>query len=126
VRAIDQHRNAGRVAHIDNPLQRQHQRAARGDVVHHNELRPWRQRRCDVGDDHIGVGMWERHVCFHDARTGAFTQVADSVAHRAVAVAEYHDLIVRRETEGTQHRIAAHCRILDKRDILAIGADERA
>ena len=37
VRAVDQHRNAGRVAHIDDALQRQHERAGRGDVVHHCE-----------------------------------------------------------------------------------------
>ena len=87
MRAVDQHRNARRVARRDDALQRQHQRAARGDVVDHGKLRAWRQRRCDVGDDRIGVGMRERHRGFHHACADPLAQVADGVAHRAVAVA---------------------------------------
>jgi hypothetical protein len=124
VRAIDQHGDAGRMTRLDNILQRQHQRAARGDVIDHGEPCAWRHRCCDVGDDCIGRGMREWHLGFHHAGAGAFTQVANRIAYCAIAMAQHHDFIIRSEMQRTQHRVATGRRVLDKRDVLAVGADE--
>ena len=72
-----------------------------------------RQRRCDIGDDRIGVRMRERHVGFHHARAGAFGDEADRVAHRAVAMAQHHDLDrPARDAANAARRCSrsSHCR----------------
>ncbi len=83
----------------NHALQRQHQRAAGGDVIHHGQPRPRRQRGGNIRHDGIGVRIGKWHLRFHDTCAGALAHMAHRVAHRAVAVGQDDDLVTRLKTQ---------------------------
>ena len=126
MRAVDQHRHAGRTTRRDDRVQRQHQRAAGGDVINHRDARTPGQCRGNGGNDRRGVGAGKRNHRLGHPRAGALGHEPHRVAHRAVAVAEHQHLVVRRQTQRPQHGVAAGGGVVEEADVVAVRAEEHA
>jgi len=124
MRAVDEHRRAGGMTRRRHSLDRQDQRARRGDVVEDGKLGARAQRIGDACHDGVGARVWERQRRLDHARPAALGDIVDGIAHGAVDMAEHQDLVAGLETQRAQHGVAADRGILDEGDVLALGADE--
>ena len=124
VRAIHQHRDIPRVAQGRNLGHRQHQSARRGDVIDHRQPRARRDRRRHRLQNRGGGRAGERNQRLGHARTGPFGDEPDCVPHRAIAMRQHQDLVIRLQAQRPQHGVASGGRVVDEHHVIPARADE--
>ena len=123
--AVNEHRHTASPALGRNRRHRKHQRGLCGDVIHHDQLCPRRERSYERVDDVTGIAQRKWHLHGSQRRSAIACHGTSRQRNRTVREIGDQHFVCRAERDGSKHRVETGRDVGDEHEIVGTRPEKR-